>query len=78
MLPENQSNEEIVAWKGAKINQALGLYIFIFGIIVMFAHFYTHTMLEKITDLVAGFILVVIGGSMILFARRRLRGISSK
>ncbi|MCB0686830.1 MAG: hypothetical protein KDC53_09900 [Saprospiraceae bacterium] len=61
------------SWKEAKINQALGIYILLFGIIIMVAHLYCNTFLEKVTDLVAGLILVLIGGGMTLFSQRRIR-----
>ncbi|AYN68629.1 hypothetical protein D1013_15205 [Euzebyella marina] len=51
--------------KTAKINQALGVFIALFGLIVIFAMIFTETFVQQMTDLVAGLILLGIGGGMI-------------
>lgn len=59
--------------KNAQINNALGVFIITFGIIVIFAMIYTETFVQQMTDLVAGMVLVLIGGGMIWKAKRNIR-----
>jgi len=59
--------------KTAQINNALGVFLSVFGIIVLFAMLYTDTFIEHITDLVAGLLLMSIGGGMIWKAKRTIR-----
>ena len=49
-----------------QINRALGLFLLCFGIIVLVAVFFTETGVGKLTNAVAGGILTLIGGAMIL------------
>lgn len=64
--------------KAAQINNALGVFILAFGAIVLFAMFYTETMVQHLTDLVAGLLLMSIGGGMIWKAKRTIRKLKSK
>ncbi len=50
--------------KNAEINRALGLFILVFGIIVIIAMAFANTFVEKMTDLTAGLVLTLIGGGM--------------
>lgn len=50
--------------KNAEINRALGLFILVFGIIVIIAMVFANTFVEKMTDLTAGLVLTFIGGGM--------------
>ncbi len=50
--------------KNAEINRALGLFILVFGIIVIIAMAFANTFVEKMTDLTAGLVLTFIGGGM--------------
>ena len=59
--------------KTAQINNALGLFIFVFGLIVIFALIFANTFIQKMTDLVAGLSLVIIGGGMMLKSRRTIK-----
>lgn len=59
--------------KTAQINQALGFFILFFGVIVSFAMIYSNTPVQKMTSLIAGITLVLIGGGMMLFARKNLQ-----
>jgi cytochrome c biogenesis protein CcdA len=59
--------------KTAQINQALGFFILFFGVIVSFAMIYSNTPVQKMTSLIAGITLVIIGGGMMLFARKNLQ-----
>ena len=67
----NKEIEEEI--KAAQINQALGLYIFIFGIIIVIAMAFTETFVQQMTDLTAGSLLVIIGLGMIWKARITLK-----
>ncbi len=59
--------------KTAQINNALGLFIFVFGIIVIFAMIFANTFIQKMTDLAAGLSLVIIGGGMMLKSRKTIK-----
>ena len=58
MTTKEQKNKQ----KSALINNALGLFVFLFGIIVLFAIFFSNTFAQKMADMVAGLVLCVIGG----------------
>ena len=64
--------------KAAQINNALGVFLFVFGIIVLFAMLYTETFVQHITDLAAGLLLMSIGGGMIWKARRTIKKLKTK
>ena len=55
--------------KNAKINNALGVFILFFGFIVIFAMIYADTFVQQMTNLVAGLVLCLIGGGMMLKSR---------
>jgi len=59
--------------KSAQINQALGFFIFVFGIIITIAMVYTETFIQQMTDLAAGLVLLAIGGGMMWKAKRTLK-----
>ncbi|MEN8249042.1 MAG: hypothetical protein ABFS32_08925 [Bacteroidota bacterium] len=59
--------------KAAQINNALGLFILVFGVIVIVAMWFTETFVQQMTDLAAGSILSLIGGGMMLKARMDLK-----
>jgi hypothetical protein len=59
--------------KSAKINNALGVFILSFGVVVLFAINHTENTADAITNLVAGLILVGIGGGMMIKARMTIR-----
>lgn len=59
--------------KTAQINQALGVFIFIFGIIITIAMVFTETFVQQMTDLVAGLVLMAIGGGMLWKSKRTLK-----
>ncbi|WP_086478589.1 hypothetical protein [Arenibacter amylolyticus] len=59
-------------FKEAQINNALGMFILVFGIIILFGMLYTETFVQHMTDLVAGALLILIGGGMVWRARKRL------
>jgi len=59
--------------KTAEINRALGFFILFFGVIVSFAMIYSDTLVQQMTSLISGMALVIIGGGMMLFARKNLK-----
>jgi len=59
--------------KAAHINNALGVFLLVFGIVILFAMLYTDTFVEHMTDLVAGLLLMSIGGGMIWKAKRTIK-----
>ncbi len=58
--------------KTFQINQALGFFILFFGVVVSIALIYPESRIQKMTNLIAGLTLVIIGGGMMLFSRKRL------
>ena len=59
--------------KTAQINRALGVFLFLFGIIIVVAMVYTETFVQQMTDLFAGAVLMAIGGGMVLKSRHTLK-----
>lgn len=64
--------------KTAQINNALGVFIFFFGIIIIFSMFFTETFIQEMTDLVAGLLLVSIGGGMIWKSQKTIKKFTPK
>ncbi len=58
--------------KEAQINNAIGVFILAFGIVILFGMLYTETFVQHLTDLVAGVLLMLIGGLMVWRARKKL------
>ncbi len=54
-----------------QIHGALGLFLLIFGLVVLVAVFFTETVAGRVANVVAGLILGGIGGGMILSSRSR-------
>lgn len=67
------NSEKKTRLKNLQINNALGVFIFLFGWIVMFSTSLSETLTQKMTNAIAAAILIVIGGSMILYARRTIK-----
>jgi len=61
--------------KSMQINNALGLFILFFGVVVVIAIPFSDNTFDKITNLVAGVILVIIGLGMIIYAKRAIKAI---
>ncbi|MEM9141993.1 MAG: hypothetical protein AAGA86_03325 [Bacteroidota bacterium] len=59
--------------KTAQINQALGFFIFAFGVIITIAMAFTETFVQQMTDLVAGLVLMAIGGGMFWKSKKTLK-----
>ncbi len=64
--------------KMAQINNALGVFTLLFGMIVISAMFFTETFIQQMTDLTAGIVLVAIGGGMMWKAKNTLRKLKPK
>lgn len=73
-----ETNEINAGIKAAQINNALGVFITTFGVIVLFAMIYTETFVEHMTDMVAGLILISIGGGMIWKAKSNIKKLKAK
>lgn len=64
--------------KTAQINNALGVFILFFGLVVIFAMLFTETFVQQMTDLAAGLVLCLIGGGMIFKSRRTIKSLKLK
>ena len=53
----------------AQINRALGVFLLFFGVVVIASLLFTETFVGKMTNLVAGLVLVLIGAIMILHTK---------
>ena len=62
--------------KSAKINNALGLFIVFFGVVIVIATVFTDSFVGQMTNLVAGIILLSIGGGMMLKSKIVLKKIN--
>ena len=62
--------------KSAKINNVLGMFIIFFGMVILVAIFFTETFVGQMTNLVAGLLLVLIGGGMMFQSSRKLKGLA--
>ncbi len=59
--------------KSMQINNALGLFILFFGVVVVAAIPFSDNSFDKVTNLVAGLILVIIGLGMIIYAKKAIK-----
>ncbi len=69
------SKEKKEKLKNAQINNALGVFILFFGIVVIVAMGFTDTRIQMITDLIAGLVLSAIGGGMMLKSRKTTKSL---
>ncbi len=61
--------------KSMQINQALGIFILFFGVVVVAAIPFSDNFFDRMTNLVAGLLLVIIGLGMVVYARKTIRRI---
>ena len=61
--------------RSAQINNVLGLFVLFFGIIIIFAMFFTDSFIGQMTNLVAGLLMFLIGLGMVLVARRTIKAL---
>lgn len=59
--------------KACQINNALGFFILLFGFIVVFSVSLSETFQQRMTNIVAGGVLVLIGVGMMWKARRTIK-----
>ena len=59
--------------KANQINNALGFFILLFGFIVLFSMSLSETFQQRMTNIVAGGVLVLIGGGMMWKAKRSIK-----
>ncbi len=59
--------------KTYQINQALGFFILFFGIIVSIALIFPESHIQRMTNLVAGSTLILIGGGMMFVATKNIK-----
>lgn len=71
-MDANETREKL---KTAQINNALGLFILIFGIIVVIAMFFTETFVQRMTDLTAGITLALIGAAMMWKSKKTIKNL---
>ena len=64
--------------KMAQINNALGVFMIAFGSIVLFAMLFTETFVQHMTDLIAGLLLMSIGGGMMWKSKRTIKKLKTK
>ncbi len=74
-LSNMEPKEKKEKLKNAQINQALGLFILFFGIVVIVAMVFTNTRIQLLTDLIAGLVLSAIGGGMMLKSRKTIKSL---
>lgn len=60
------NKEDKAKQKSAQINNALGVFILFFGIVILIATSHTETYIGEMTNLVAGLILCAIGAGMMI------------
>ncbi len=59
--------------KANQINNALGFFILLFGFVVVFSMSLSETEIQMRTSIVAGGVLVLIGGGMMWYAKRDIK-----
>ena len=59
------SDSKSAKLQSAQINSVLGLFLLVFGLIVLVAIILTESFIGKMTNLVAGLVLVSVGGGML-------------
>ena len=65
--------QKLAQIKSSEINKALGIFILSFGVVIIFATFFTTTFVGQMTNLIAGIILSLIGGGMVLKAKSTIK-----
>ena len=67
------TREKRARLKASQINNALGFFILVFGFIVVFSLSLSETFQQRMTNIVAGGVLVLIGGGMMWKAKRTIK-----
>jgi len=74
----NQLTENQIKYKSILINRALGIFLGVFGLIVIIAVPFSDNFLDKMTNLIAGLIVFVIGAGMYWVARKNMKSLKEK
>ncbi|MEN8192563.1 MAG: hypothetical protein ABFS12_07075 [Bacteroidota bacterium] len=69
--------QKLVKIKSSEINNALGLFIVFFGVVIIIATFFTSSFIGQMTNLVAGIVLSTIGAVMVLKAKLTIKKINN-
>ena len=79
MNQENMNEKKIEEEKiirDANINIALGIFILVFGIIIIISSIFTETSIGQMTNLIAGILLGLIGFGMIVKSKKDINKIN--
>ena len=79
MNQENMNEKKIEEEKiirDANINNALGIFILVFGIIIIISSIFTETSIGQMTNLIAGILLGSIGFGMIVKSKKDINKIN--
>ncbi len=75
-MEASNNAEKLEKIKSAEINKALGLFVLFFGVVIIIATFFTTTFIGQMTNLIAGIVLFLIGGGMVLIAMSTIKKIN--
>lgn len=76
-MEEGKDVQRLAKIKSSEINNALGLFILFFGIVIVVATFFTDTFIGQMTNVTAGIILSLIGLGMVIKAKRTIKTLST-
>lgn len=76
-MEEDKDVQRLAKIKSSEINNALGLFILFFGIVIVVATFFTDTFIGQMTNVTAGIILSLIGLGMVIKAKRTIKTLST-
>lgn len=65
--PKQQRSQE------ARINNALGLFLLFFAVVILISILFTRTLIGRLANLVAAGLIGLIGGAMVWWSRRSRR-----
>ncbi|MCB9206329.1 MAG: hypothetical protein H6610_02810 [Ignavibacteriales bacterium] len=74
-MNEKKIEEEKII-RDANINNALGIFILVFGIIIIISSIFTETSIGQMTNLIAGILLGLIGFGMIVKSKKNINKIN--
>ncbi|MCB0732311.1 MAG: hypothetical protein KDC88_14905 [Ignavibacteriae bacterium] len=74
-MNEKKIEEEKII-RDANINNALGIFILVFGIIIIISSIFTETSIGQMTNLIAGILLGLIGFGMIVKSKKDINKIN--
>ena len=68
--------EKLQKIKNSEINKALGFFILFFGLVIIFATYFTTTFVGQMTNLTAGIVLSSIGAGMVIQSKIQIKKIN--